>query len=192
MDGGLPRGSQPTDRRIVSRQEPAYRQPEEPQQAPEPPRALRPSSSHQGRPPRERRSNKGLVWGLPIAAVVVVLALVGWFIFTNTKVEPTGIDTSRYQAVFLSNGQVYFGKLENYSDNSFKISKAYYPQTQTTEDDEEKTTSQSNIQLIRLGEEVHGPDNEMFILKDQIIYYENLKSDSKVSQLIEQNEKQAK
>lgn len=41
------------------------------------------------------------------------------------------------------------------------------------------------MQLIKRGEEVHGPEDAMIINRDQVLYYENLKPSSKVSQLIQ-------
>ncbi len=40
-------------------------------------------------------------------------------------------------------------------------------------------------QLIKLGEEVHGPEDAMIINRDQVLFYENLKPGGKVSQLIQ-------
>ena len=92
----------------------------------------------------------------------------------------------------MSNGQIYFGKLSDFNDASLKITNIYYPQAQTTEETSTKTdvqSEQSNIQLFRVTDGVHGPEDQMIITKSQVLYYENLKSDSKVTQLIEQNEK---
>ena len=41
----------------------------------------------------------------------------------------------------------------------------------------------------KLGQEIHGPEDEMIISKDHVLFYENLKSDGKVSQSIEQYKK---
>jgi hypothetical protein len=129
-----------------------------------------------------------------IILAVLVLGVIGWAIWSNSKNASTGIDSSKYQAVFMSNGQIYFGKLSDFNDASFKITSIYYPQAQTTDETDTKKTdvqsSQSNIQLFRVTDGVHGPEDQMIITKSQILYYENLKSDSKVTQLIEQNQKQ--
>ena len=186
MDAGSPRGPQPADRRVVSRQpEPqaAYRQAEAPQEYARQPRTARQPE------PKEPRSKKGLAWTLGIIGAILVLAVAGWALFSALKPQPTGIDNSKYQAVFLSNGQIYFGKLTSFSDKTFKITSVYYPQAQATDEGETSAQTSNNIQIIRLGEEVHGPENEMIIYKDQVLYYENLKADSRVSQLIDQNEK---
>jgi len=188
---------QPADRRVINRSGAAAT----PQRAAEEPQPIReeaprstPRSSQIRRSDEyddEKKSRKGLLWTIIIALLVIILAIVGWFAFTNAKSSTTGIDTGKYQAIFLSNGQVYFGKLSDFNEQSYKLTNIYYPQAQADSKDEdaEDTAASTGIKLIRLGDEVHGPENEMFITKEQTLYYENLKSDSKVSGLIDQNEK---
>lgn len=45
-------------------------------------------------------------------------------------------------------------------------------------------SSDSNVQLIKLGNELHGPRDEMQINDTQVLFWENLKPDSKVSEAI--------
>jgi hypothetical protein len=129
-----------------------------------------------------------------IVAVLLVaaVAVLGWLLVSNNRSGATGIDSSRYQAVFLANGQIYFGKLKDFNDDSFQLSKMYYPQAQATDASGEEAadaTQQSNIQLYRVTDGVHGPEDQMIIMKSQILYYENLQENSKVTELINQNEK---
>lgn len=195
MNGDPYRSPQPADRRVINRSGQAYQRAEEPQPVKEEapaPKTMPRSSGASYRQEPEKRSKKGLVWTLAVALLVVVLAIAGWFMWSNAQNGATGINSSRFQAIFLNNGQIYFGKLSDFNDTSFKLTNIYYPQAQSTGEEEENSTqdASSGIQLIRLGDEVHGPESEMFISKEQVLYYENLKSDSKVSQLIQQNEKQ--
>ncbi len=39
---------------------------------------------------------------------------------------------------------------------------------------------QPNISLAKLGNELHGPEDVMFIARDQLLYWENLKNDGQV------------
>ena len=195
MNGDPYRSPQPADRRVINRSGQAYQRAEEPQPVKEEaptPKTMPRSSGASYRQEPEKRSKRGLVWTLIVGLLVIALAVVGWFMWSHAQSGATGINASRFQAVFLNNGQIYFGKLSNFNDTSFKLTNIYYPQAQSAGEEEETSTQDASngIQLIRLGDEVHGPESEMFISKDQILYYENLKSDSKVSQLIQQNEKQ--
>ena len=104
-----------------------------------------------------------------------------------------------YQAVFLTNGQVYFGKLSA-SGSWLELSDIYYLQVtqalqQASSTDQAKTVpptgtadpnSQPNIQLIKLGSELHGPNDVMYIERDKVVFWENMKDDSKVMSAIKQ------
>lgn len=187
--------SQPAERRVINRSGAASRPVEEPQPVrEEAPQSAPRSSRHASHDSSDKKSNKGLLWTIVVILAVLVAVVVGWVIWSNSKNAATGIDSSKYQAVFMSNGQIYFGKLSDFNDSSFKITSIYYPQAQSTDETSTSKTdvsdSQSNIQLFRVTDGVHGPEDEMVITKSQILYYENLKSDSKVTQLIEQNNKQ--
>ena len=129
----------------------------------------------------------GLIVGIVLA--VAVIALSGWFLSRSSTAAT--IDSNKYQAVFFTNGQVYFGKLKPVNANYFKLTDVFYIQAQEAESEKtdsenpQKTSNQStDIRLIKLGSEVHGPDDEMIISKDQILFFENLKKDGKVSDSI--------
>lgn len=128
-----------------------------------------------------------LIVGLVLAAAVVVLS--GWFLYRSSTAAT--IDTNKYQAVFFTNGQVYFGKLGQVNSNYFKLTDVFYIQASdaaATESDSENpqqaSTQSTDIRLIKLGSEVHGPDDAMIISKDQILFFENLKTDGKVTDSI--------
>jgi len=188
MDEGPFRASRPADRRTAARPEPTYRQPEEPQQPKQQPPVERLSS-----PQRATKSRLPMRrFKLPIILIAILLiGALGLFAWTslNNKNAGAAIDTNKYQAVFFTNGQVYFGKLSTINDNYLKLTDIYYLQTQSDEKTEtnpqETSTDQSNVQLIKLGEEIHGPEDEMVLSRDQVLFYENIKADGKVGQSIE-------
>lgn len=98
------------------------------------------------------------------------------------------VDTSKHQAVFLTNDQVYFGKIVSISDDVVVMKEIYYLQSggEKAADSKEATapTQQSNMSLAKLGNELHAPEDVMQINKDQVLFWENLKDDGKVSQAI--------
>lgn len=94
-----------------------------------------------------------------------------------------------YQAVFLNNGQVYFGKLSRVGSQYPVLEDIYYLQiTQPLQPGDgtapNTDNSQSNINLVKLGGELHGPEDEMRINRDSILFIEKLKGDSTVVQNI--------
>jgi hypothetical protein len=124
-----------------------------------------------------------------LAVVIVVLFSIIWYQSTMGA----NIDSSKFQAVFFTNGQVYFGKLETLNGNYMKLTDIFYLQTKTTDasgnPQETSTAGTTDVQLIKLGNEIHGPVDEMIISKDQMLFFENLKSDGKVAQSIEKYQK---
>lgn len=122
-----------------------------------------------------------------VVVVIAVIVLAGLFIYRAST--GSTIDSTRFQAVFFTNGQVYFGKLQTVNDTYLKLTDIFYLQTKTTDskNPQETTSSTSNdVELVKLGSEIHGPEDSMIINKDQILFFENLKSDGKVSQSITQ------
>lgn len=187
MDGGPFRAPQPSERRVSGRPEPVSRQPEAAQPVAEELRTnYRSEPVHQG--PKKRKLFKRVILPIIIVVVIVGLVLTGWSAWSRMQNAGTGIDTSKYQAVFFTNGQVYFGKLQAFNDNYMKLTDIFYLQTPSTDskNPQQTSTDQSNVQLIKLGNEVHGPQDEMVLSKAQVLFYENLKPDGKVAQSIAQ------
>lgn len=133
-----------------------------------------------------------LKWSVVALAVVIVLACAVWY-KTEWKYSQRmwGVSDG-YQAVFLTNNQVYFGKL-SMSHRSVMLSDIYYLQvTQnlqapTGEQASGTTPAQPQINLIKLGNELHGPQDAMYIERDKILFWENMKDDSKVVEAIKKN-----
>lgn len=189
MDGGPYRAPQPADRRVVSRPEPIHRQPEAPQPVHEAPKAVQQPAVVHHAPKTKKPMKKRFTLPIILISIVIIGVLGG---LTWSKLNPAGpaIDSGKYQAVFFTNGQVYFGKLQLAGGDYMKLTEIYYLQTQaggTTDakNPQETTNDQSNVQLIKLGDEIHGPEDQMVISKDQVLFYENLKSDGKVAQSID-------
>ncbi|OGI82814.1 hypothetical protein A3I95_02695 [Candidatus Nomurabacteria bacterium RIFCSPLOWO2_02_FULL_44_12] len=117
-----------------------------------------------------------------IIVVIIVLLFAAFYFFGGGDLLSPQDETT-YQAVFLGNGQVYFGKLASVS-GWLVLRDVYYLETtkplQFEAGDTPEPPSPSKIKLVKLGAELHGPDGEMFIDRDQILFWENMKSDSKV------------
>ena len=129
-----------------------------------------------------------------IVGIVVVVIIVLLFILGSRNLLPFqipfvsgGVDPKTYQAVFLANNQVYFGKLHLGRD-WVRLNDIYYlrvsRQLQPPTENGEQQVQQS-LQMIKLGGELHQPEDEMFIDPDKILFWENLRRDSQVVQFIE-------
>lgn len=125
-----------------------------------------------------------------LGVVVVVLVVVG--VLFRDKLSGSGMKASKpvavsgYQALFLTNGQVYFGKLSNVDDEYTTLKDIYYlqvvqpPLQGQQQPGQAQAQAQPQISLVKLGNELHGPVDEMKITKSQILFYENMKDDSQV------------
>lgn len=120
-----------------------------------------------------------------LAAVVVVAVLV---IGAAIAIRQTGdtdplagaINPSEYQAVFLTSGQVYFGKLSASGGDFYDLRHIYYLQSQVSPQGGRGLSQH----LVKLGSEIHGPEDLMIINRTSILFVENLKPSGKVSQAI--------
>lgn len=123
-----------------------------------------------------------------IGVIVLLLVAAGWWFFMRTNSVAGNIDNGKVQAVFFTNGQVYFGKLRVVNSEYMKLTDIFYLQTKTANSggnpQETSSDSASNVELIKLGDEIHGPEDEMVFSKDQVLFFENLKSDGNVSSTI--------
>jgi hypothetical protein len=90
-----------------------------------------------------------------------------------------------YQAVFMANGQVFFGKLSGFGTDHPRLDDVFYVQQQVNPE-----TKQATGVLIRRGREWHGP-SYMVLNARSILLVEPVGADSKVAQLIAEAQKQA-
>ncbi len=165
--------------------------------------------------PSKKKPNKGLkillIVVLIIVAVFVVLLIVSkttsWNILGVSKqagVSSNGekiAKASDWQAVFLTNGQVYFGKLKNANSNYPTLEDIYYLQVQKVpiqpaapaankEGVQPAQKAKQQLILVKFGTELHRPMDKMYINKDHIIFFEDLRADSGVVAAIEKYKEQ--
>lgn len=138
-------------------------------------------------PMRNNRGTSGLNTVLAVVAIVTALVVITYL---GTRLAANGgsngaIKGKRYQALFLTNGQVYFGKLKR-ADNSYvKLTDIYYLQVQQqVQPGQSNSNQQPNVSLAKLGGELHGPEDVMYVNRDQVLFWENLKNDGKVASAI--------
>jgi hypothetical protein len=108
----------------------------------------------------------------------VLLTVLCLFLGACEKGSPTF--STEYQAVFMDNGQVFFGKLEKAGSRYPLLRDVYYIGRQASPDGKQVT----NI-LVKRGSEWHGPDY-MYINKQHIVIIEPVSPSSRVAQLIKE------
>jgi hypothetical protein len=115
-----------------------------------------------------------IIWSVAGLAIIVAALL---FIRGNVTSAPVAF-TTPYQAVLLTSGSAYFGKLEGYGTSRPVLKEVYYIVTQTNPE----TKQTSNI-LVKRGKELHEPDR-MYLNPAQIIAVEPVGPNSQIAQQI--------
>jgi hypothetical protein len=114
--------------------------------------------------------------------LLVIIGLIMLILVVRTQLFRAGITTllapsaaevlerDLYQAVFLTNGSTYFGRLQQQGDEWFVLTDVFY--LSVSED--------SAPQLIKRGSEPQGPREPMIIPQAQVLFIENLRDDSEI------------
>jgi hypothetical protein len=130
----------------------------------------------------QRKASPMLIKAVIASIIVIVGAAIAIAALAASRSNSPAGD--RYQAVFLnsSNSQVFFGKLKNTSGEYLVLENAYY--SKASEVPENAATS-NNVSLVKVGDEVYGPENVLKIRSEQVLFWQDLKSDSKVAKAID-------
>lgn len=141
--------------------------------------------------------NKGVgnlnkVSSAALVAVVLILvaALLAFVVMRGFGGEKRLVDGSKYQAVFLNGGQVYFGNIKDLNNKYMSLDNIYYLRVNQQVQPNANTSSNNDISLVKLGCELHGPQDRMVVNREQVIFWENLKDDGQVAKAIGEYKKQ--
>lgn len=96
----------------------------------------------------------------------------------SSSTAETG-DLSDYWAVSLDTDQVFYGKLKK-GNPYLEIRDAFYYQPGI------RAASQGNIRIIKVGTELHGPEDRVMINKTHVVTTQQLTPESKIVQAIQQ------
>ena len=98
--------------------------------------------------------------------------------FLLVRRQSSTVMTTPYQAVLLSNGSAYFGRLEGLGTAYPVLKEVYYVQSRAGQDPKQ----QVNV-LVKRGKEWHAPDR-MILNPSMIVFVEPVNPGSRVAQLI--------
>ena len=128
-----------------------------------------------------------VVWLVLLFSATVLVVGLALLMYFGGPDEARFVDKKKNQAVFLTNGQVYFGKVASVNKQYLDLKDIYYlnvnQQVQPNQNGDNKQ-QQSSISLVKLGCELHGPADRMVINRDQVTFWENLKDEGQVSKAI--------
>lgn len=131
-----------------------------------------------------------------VSIAILLVALIGYVVLgggAGTAGEGRNVNDEKMQAVFLNGGQVYFGKIKNLNGKFIHLSDIYYlrvNQQVQPEQGQQAQPTDDGVSLVKLGCELHGPEDQMFINREQVVFWENLKEDGQVAQAVAEYVKQ--
>lgn len=147
----------------------------------------KPDAPNDNKQPIDFRNTRVFRWtfiALLFSGTLLVVATLLFMVFgAPTGRESKNINKDEMQAVFVNvngtnGGQVYFGHIKELNPQFIRLTNVFYIQNQQAQ----SADSSSAYNLVKLGCELHGPQDEMIINREQIFFWENLKNDSQVSQ----------
>lgn len=135
--------------------------------------------------PHHLATKRRASWRITIVAVGIVLvgallSTIGWYWLSGDSAQ--SINRNEYQVVYLTNGQAYFGKLQNTTGDYLVLKTPYTAQDVKAADTSSSTPTQTT--LLKVSAQVYGPEDSIAIRASQVAFWQNLRSDSKVTQAI--------
>jgi small nuclear ribonucleoprotein (snRNP)-like protein len=133
-----------------------------------------PRTTIEPRRPKPARPSRAVPFFLFCLLMVSIAALA---LYWENRSTATTFPTP-YQAVLLSNGAVYYGKLQGFGTPHPVLTNVFYIVTST-----DPNTKQTSNVLVKRGKELHAPDR-MYLNPNSIVFVETVGAGSKVAQLI--------
>lgn len=119
--------------------------------------------------------------------LTVALLVVGGLLAIFLLSQGERINRGGLQVVYMTSGQAYFGKLQNTSGEYLVLKTPYTAQDVQT-DTKENKEAQSQTTLLKVSEQQYGPEDVMSLKSNQVLFWQNLRGDSKVSKAIKAKE----
>lgn len=122
-------------------------------------------------------------WLVALLAAFVTVQLLSVLNVFPAQTFPA-VNPNNWQAVFLVNENVpLFGHLTELNKDYVRLTDVYYTQVS-----QQATSSKQlpQISLVKFGNEIYGPSDEMNIPKSQILHWEEMRADSTVVKSIEE------
>lgn len=140
----------------------------------------------------EKTHTFSILLGIIALALVGMLCVQVWTFYKgNAKdLSFTAVDEAAIQAVFLSDGQIYFGDVSAIDNSSLTLENIFYLQvSQNLQASDEAASDDAEgagaLSLAKLGTgELHAPTDTMVINRDHVLFWENLQETSKVTKAI--------
>lgn len=129
-------------------------------------------------------------WGIMLVSLLVIVIGILYLLHVANPNEGKYVQGSNLQAVFLNNGQVYFGHIKTVSQRYIDLQDIFYLNNSSSTSGSGSSGSSNNLSLVKLGCELHGPFDEMVINQEQVTFWENLRPTGQVAKAVAQYQQQ--
>ncbi|MSU75860.1 hypothetical protein EXS54_00050 [Patescibacteria group bacterium] len=132
-------------------------------------------------------STRGALMAIAIATIVI--AVVASVTVLGPQIGSKAPKRKQYQAVFLTNGQVYFGKLRNLGGKYVSLQDVYTVQSQAAV---QASASPGGASLALIKNDQNNlikPESNITISSDSILFWENMQNDAEVVKKINDSSK---
>src|SRR5438105_2734627 len=128
-----------------------------------------------------RRTMGRVLLGILIGGAVGGLVWLGLVAFGGNGAFGGRVDPNRWQAVFLSNGEVYYGHLVEAGDDFYELREAYF----VVQAPAAQKGSPPTQQVRPITQQFQNPEQFMLVSKRFVVKVENLSPDSQVTKAID-------
>jgi hypothetical protein len=129
-----------------------------------------------------RSAMRRVLISLGVVVLIIVVALIAAAIGRATAASDplaSGISSNEYQAVFLTNGQVFFGRLSVPGGDYYYLRHVYYLSSSAG-----TRGAQGSLTIRKLTNDVHGPEDLVIVSRPQVLYVENLNPNGRAAQIL--------
>lgn len=130
--------------------------------------------------------------GRAIAIILGILVIFSILSFVIRIYFFTAIEDKAFYAVFLDNGQVYFGKVAKQTENEIVLDYVFYLKADTDLSSPDNELPNANLSLVKLGNEIYKPQDRMLINRSHVLFLEEMRPGSEIMQAINKYEQQDK
>lgn len=113
--------------------------------------------------------------------IVLIVLLVTAAAFFYISAKKHALFEKSFQVVALDTGEVFFGKVKYQKKDIVELSNVYYlPINASDLFSQDFNANSDSLSVIKIGNELHGPEDSMFILQEHIVFIQNLRENSAV------------
>ena len=124
------------------------------------------------------------VWVTLLFTASILVAALIILLFIGVPREQSYVNKDNEQAVLLTSGQVYFGKIKTVNKEYLELQHVFYYSNSDSSVPVNLNTQQGSVAVTKMGCEPHAPADRMVINRDQVVYWENLQPAGQVSKKI--------